>query len=208
MSCKPKPSREAPWGAIDGPSDFTTTNRSSFTNLGAPRPPKMVDYKKPQHEWHSDAPFENRSTSRDTFTNMFSRPPQSFKPRHVYEPSGWDHQLTTTASAHFVKHPSLQRSQSCRKPWTPVDWLPEGARFDCRSTSQDAFSSFGPVPRTPAFRPNSRESSRTLYPEGYDRSQSFSHIQTTSQATYRPHAKSSFAKIRTRDSVVGSSGRW
>jgi len=211
MSCKPPPTSEAPWASYDGPGCYSTTHASSFTNIGAPAPPPTLDYmKKPQYPWHSDAEFDNRSTSRDAFTSVvtYSRPPQSCKPRSNFEQRQWDHTLTSTASSQFINYGNLKKTRSCRQLAQPIEWMGTAdAPFAAQSTAQASFAQLYPPPRTADCRPSSRESSRVLYPNGFDYKQHRSN-ESTMYASYRPYASSSFPKIRARETVVGLTGRW
>lgn len=184
MSCKPPPTSEAPWASYDGPGCYSTTHASSFTNIGAPAPPPTLDYmKKPQYPWHSDANFDNRSTSRDAFTSIvtYSRPPQSCKPRSTFEQTQWDHTLTSTASRSFINYGNLKKTRSCRQLAQPIEWMGTAdAPFAAQSTTQSSFAHLYPPPRTADYRPSSRESSRVLCTYSSPRLKSLSSPSTSS----------------------------
>ena len=201
-SCKPRHSRDPPWGPYLGPGTYASTAASTFIR-SPPRNQQQKIVPKPQHEWGdgADIAFTGTSSTHSQFNGKMDalavpvRAP--YKPANngnPYSAPDWNDDFSTTTMNSFQPFGRVVVAT----PFRPKEQDKVDVPMELHTTSRDHF-----VPFKETFRRHPLRPVQGPQPYGSVDDGPFDHT-STSRTAFPPHAVKPYVPALKPKPTLGS----
>jgi hypothetical protein len=201
-SCKPRHSRDPPWGPYLGPGTYASTAASTFIR-SPPRNQQQKIVPKPQHEWGdgADIAFTGTSSTHSQFNGKMDalavpvRAP--YKPANngnPYSAPDWNDDFSTTTKNSFQPFGRVVVAT----PFRPKEQDKVDVPMELHTTSRDHF-----VPFKETFRRQPLRPVQGPQPYGSVDDGPFDHT-STSRTAFPPHAVKPYVPALKPKPTLGS----
>ena len=201
-SCKPRHSRDPPWGPYLGPGTYASTAASTFVRSPPRNPPQKI-VPKPQHEWGdgADIAFTGASSTHSQFNGKMDalavpvRAP--YKPTNngnPYSAPDWNDDFSTTNRNSFQPFGVVVVAT----PFRPKEQDKVDVPMELHTTSRDHF-----VPFKENFRRQPLRPVQGPQPYGSVDDGPFNHT-STSRTAFPPHAVKPYVPALKPKPTLGS----